>query len=211
MVADCYAAIHPSSALELDFFRRCGLKPAPRTIRIRLLDKNLRRIVCGLSDITTTVAEWTALDLPVTKVFIVENLQTGLAFTDFPGAIVIMGLGYGVDILAQFPWLKRSDCYYWGDIDTHGFAMLNRVRADLPNIKSLLMDENTSSLHRHLWVTEKEQYKATDLAWLTPSEKALYTHLQRHTWGVKIRLEQERIQWDYAWRTIRESTASNNF
>ena len=35
----------------------------------------------------------------VNAVFVVENLQTGLAFDDLPEAVVIMRLGYAVDVL----------------------------------------------------------------------------------------------------------------
>ena len=40
-------------------------------------------------------------------------------------------------------WLRRCAVHYWGDIDTHGFAMLARARRALPQTESLLMDRDT--------------------------------------------------------------------
>ncbi len=41
-----------------------------------------------------------------------------------------------------------------GDIDTYGFAMLDRLRSYHPHIRSLLMDEATLLQHRPLWGRE---------------------------------------------------------
>ncbi|MGI6299138.1 MAG: Wadjet anti-phage system protein JetD domain-containing protein [Saccharofermentanales bacterium] len=41
---------------------------------------------------------------------------------------MIFGAGYGFDHLASASWLNQKDIYYWGDIDTHGFAILNQLR-----------------------------------------------------------------------------------
>jgi hypothetical protein len=43
---------------------------------------------------------------------------------------------------------------YWGGIDTHGFAILDRLRASIPGAALLLMDENTLQAHRHVWGQE---------------------------------------------------------
>ncbi len=42
--------------------------------------------------------------------------------------------------LAQAGWLARCQVYYWGDIDTHGFAILDQLRTHIPHARSLLMD-----------------------------------------------------------------------
>jgi hypothetical protein len=115
--------------------------------------------------------------------YIVENLQTGLAFDELPGAVVFMGLGYGVDQLAHFKWLNEIRCIYWGDIDTHGFAILNRARSYLPHLKSLLMDEQTLLNHKTLWVEEKQQHSATVLPNLTDEEQSVYCGIKNNKWG----------------------------
>ena len=94
---------------------------------------------------------------------IVENLQTGLALADLPGAVAFLALGYGVDLLSQLPWVGASSCTYWGDIDTHGYAILSRARSHLPHLRSILMDEQTLLAYRPLWTTEPSQHGAHQL------------------------------------------------
>src|SRR5206468_9296714 len=54
-------------------------------------------------------------------------------------------------------WLRGARCIYWGDIDTHGFDILNRVRIFVPNVESILMDTDTLLRHEKLWGEEPEQ------------------------------------------------------
>jgi len=142
------------------------------------------------------------LDLSVTRVFIVENLQTGLAFNELSGAIVIMRLGYAVDVLGQLPWLVNKQCFYWGDLDTHGLAILSRARGYLPELKSVMMDEHTLFSHQSLWGEEKDPHPAMKLPNLSDSEQLLYERLKQNRIGQNVRLEQERINWDFAWNAI---------
>ena len=177
----------------------------PQLIRLRILDESLRRRIGGLNDISAPWGQLAELDLPVSKVFIVENLQTGLAFDDLPGSVVIMQLGYGVDVLGRLPWAAKANCVYWGDLDTHGFAILNRARSYLPELKSVLMDEATLRSHQDLWVEEKDQHAAETLPLLMDSEQAVYQAIKGNAWGQNVRLEQERIAWDIAWKTLQQA------
>jgi hypothetical protein len=142
------------------------------------------------------------LNLPVDRVYIVENLQTGLAFGDLPGSALILRMGYGVDVLARIPWISRAECVYWGDLDTHGLRILSRARALLPQVTSILMDEETLLAHESLWGEEPEQTSDVELPALTPVEQLLYRQLKQHHWGTNVRLEQERIPWEYAWKAL---------
>lgn len=175
-----------------------GLRPLPYLVRLCILDEGLRRHVGGLSDVSARLEDLNTLDMPAQRVYIVENLQTGLAFGDEPGAVVFMGLGYGVGMLARLPWVARARCIYWGDLDTHGFAILDRARAGLPGLESALMDEETLLKFRDLWVNEREQNAAGTLPMLSPAEAVVYRGLKEQRWGVNVRLEQERIPWSFA-------------
>ena len=187
----------------LDFYKRSGLKPLPVLLRLRILDPALRAKVGGLEDITAPIENIAALNLSIKRVYIVENLQTGLAFSDIPGSIVIVALGYSVDLLAKVPWLLSANCYYWGDIDTHGFAILNRARSYLPHLQSILMDETTFLQHQLLWGFEdKKRHLSDELPQLTKEEHELYSNLKKQSWGVNLRLEQEKISWHWAWEKI---------
>jgi hypothetical protein len=172
---------------------------------MRVLDQALRTRLGGVGDITAPMEDLARIKLSASHVLIVENLQTGLAMSDMPGAVVFMRLGYNVDVLARFPWLARAKCIYWGDLDTHGFAILHRARSYIPELQSVLMDEDTLLRHKALWVDESAQHPATELTLLTEQEQQLYRNLKQQRWGQNVRLEQERINWAAAWSVLQRS------
>jgi hypothetical protein len=179
------------------FCRRYGFLDKPSRVRFRVLDSNVRLLpVTTNQDITLTQAAFTSLDLPVSKVFITENEINFLAFPDVPGSIVIFGAGYGFDNLAAAQWLHQKNIYYWGDIDTHGFAILNQFRGFFPHAVSFLMDQQTLLNHQPLWGIEVQPETGT-LARLNAEESALYDQLRQNHWGERVRLEQERIRFDF--------------
>ena len=122
----------------------------------------------------------------------IENEITYLAFP-LPGdAIVIFGGGYAVDVLESLGWLADLDLVYWGDIDTHGFVILSRLRQRFERARSMLMDRATLLAHRDQWVIEpRPAFGRLDL--LDPDEAELYRDLVDGTLGPSVRLEQERI------------------
>lgn len=205
LLTDLMAAIQEEPSSDLNFYQRCGLKTLPLLVRMRVLDQALRANVGGVGDITAPVDDLAGLNWPVSHVFIVENLQTGLAMSDMPGAVVFMRLGYNVDVLARLPWLASAKCIYWGDLDTHGFAILHRARSYIPKLQSVLMDEETLLRHQALWVDEAAQHSAAELTLLTEQEQQLYRDLKQHRWGQNVRLEQERIDWAAAWNVLQRS------
>ncbi|MCF6255566.1 MAG: DUF2220 family protein [Gammaproteobacteria bacterium] len=202
LISELLACLHALESEPGDFYAITGIRREPTRIRMRILDDSLRKLCGGLGDITAPVDELKNLNLPVKRIYIVENIQTGLAFNDIPGSVVIMGLGYSVDLLAQIPWVKQSQGFYWGDIDTHGFAILGRAKASLPHITSILMDEQTLLMHKSLWVHENKPSKVIDANCLTGDEKEMYKKLLENKWGSQIRLEQERLSWEYVWQCI---------
>jgi hypothetical protein len=98
--------------------------------------------------------------------------------------------------------MHRVPCWYWGDIDTHGLAILNRLRHHVPRVRSLLMDEETLVEHLALCCTEENQAGTRDLDLLDEPEKRVYQQLIENWWGERLRLEQERIGWPYVWERI---------
>ncbi len=209
LLTNLVAALHQMDAEGADFFACCGLRPPPSLIRVRLLDDALRACAGGLSDISAPAGDLAKLSLPVQHVFIVENTQTGLAFEDLPGAAVLMGLGYGVDALGQLTWIAGKKCFYWGDLDTHGFAILSHVRSILPDAESILMDGPTLRNNKALWGEEPQQHPASELPRLTDKEQDLFRGLKEQRWGLNIRLEQERVPWTQAWSALRAAAASH--
>jgi hypothetical protein len=199
------ALLRPLLGREGDLFQVAGLRREPLLLRMRLLDSELRSAVARLGDITAPVEEIAALPLRPSRVFIVENLRTGLAFTDTPDSLIFMGQGYAVDVFGAISWLRDRPCYYWGDLDTHGLAILERLRNHLPQVRSLLMDETTLLDHQDLWGQESKPLGPQELPRLKAEEKDLFEGLIGNRWGANVRLEQERIGWDYAWKRILRS------
>jgi hypothetical protein len=171
------------------FERRYGLRFDQHLIRFRLLDPSIA--LAGLTDLTLPLGDFCPLELSLKNVFITENKVNGLAFPAFPESMVIFSLGYGVGSLAEAGWLKAKRIIYWGDLDTHGFAMLSRLRESFPQVESMLMDSATLTTNRALCVTEASPVKEIP-ACLTAAEQATFKTLLSPD-AFALRLEQERI------------------
>jgi hypothetical protein len=177
---------------------RYGLATKPSLIRFRILDPALA--MYGLTDLTVRADEFAQLSIDARRVFVVENEINGLAFPAVEGGIVVFGLGYAVELISTAEWLGRRQLHYWGDIDTHGFAILDRLRGAFPNALSFLMDCNTLTANMALWTTEEAPHVAP-LQRLTIPELALFVDLRFDRLGRGVRLEQERSR--AAGRTFR--------
>lgn len=198
LVAGLVRALRGAGDDVRDFHALSGLRKPSHRVRVRLLCPSLRRHAGGLCDIEASVEELAALPINPETVIVVENRETGLALPETPGAMAIMGLGNAAGALGALPWLAGVPAVYWGDIDTHGFAILDRARKALPRLRSVLMDQETLLAHRALWVQEPAQCSNVPLEMLTAEELSVYDKLRANTWGPRIRLEQERIDWRVA-------------
>jgi hypothetical protein len=63
------------------------------------------------------------------------------------------------------------------------------------------MDADTLLRHCDLWQRE-DKPAAGSLERLTPDEQAVFEGLRSGRWGERVRLEQERVDWGYAWSRI---------
>ena len=199
VLAELFDLVLPGEAIDathtgaFGFCRRYGFLDKPARVRFRMLDPTVRLLpMASDQDITLTQAAFSSLTPPVTTVFITENEINFLAFPNVRDSMVIFGAGYGFANLATVHWLQEKNILYWGDIDTHGFAILNQLRGFFPHTVSFLMDRETLLAHRQFWGSEP-QPQTGDLLRLTTEEQALYDQLRQHTWGVSVRLEQEKI------------------
>lgn len=193
-------AENPPSSVAQTFEQKYGLRAKPQTVRFRVLDSRLA--IAGLTDLTISASDFARLNIAAPRVFITENEVNGLAFPDFAQAIVIFGLGYSVDLLQAASWLAGTQIHYWGDIDTHGFAMLDRLRSAFPKARSLLMNRETLMAHQPLWVHEETPSLAT-LSRLDPDEQALFDDIVNDRLGKNVRLEQERVSYAFLERSLR--------
>jgi len=180
-----------------------GLVASDDRLRIVIADPALR--IAGLRNIAAPITELVDLgfDERLTTVLIVENLETLLALPDAPGLVAIHGSGYTGHRAAALSWVRGRTVLYWGDLDSHGFAILHRVRSSGLDARSVLMDAETLERHRELWVAEPKPFRGV-LSSLTPEEQAVLGRLREEG---DVRLEQERIGWDHAWARLRGALA----
>ncbi len=169
-----------------DFAGRYRFRRKPGYVRFRSPG------FCGFSELSLRVDEFAAPPPGARRVYLVENEITYMAFPLPGNAIVIFGGGYAVDALDPLGWLESLDLVYWGDIDTHGFAILNRLRHRFAHARSMLMDRATLLAHRSQWVTEPRS-TAASLDRLDAEEAELYRDLIDGALGPSVRLEQERV------------------
>lgn len=178
-----------------------GLRERDLRVRMRILDSS---IDFPLRDVESPAEQLATLwaDRPGPRhVVVVENLTTFLALPQLPDAAAVFGRGFAVEAVAALPWALRADIAYWGDLDSHGFAILDRLRHHVPNASSVLMDSATLDAWRQFTVPDPTPTR-TAPARLTPEE--LET-LELLTVAGDLRLEQERIPWDWALPRLRNA------
>lgn len=190
-------AVDSSAVGIYQFSRRYGFLDKPPRIRFRILDQH-HSILTGahLHDITLDATSFALLNPTVSRVFITENEINFLAFPPLKDSMVIFGGGYGFDTLSNVTWLSRCQLIYWGDIDTHGFAILDQLRSHFPKTQSLLMDRATLMRFQSQWGQE-DQPTLRNLARLTTEESALFDDLRDNKIKKHCRLEQERVGFDW--------------
>ena len=197
-------AIDESARGASGFARRYGFRDKPERIRIRFLDR-----ACAIAperlglDLTLDAAAFAALDPPVENVFITENEVNFLAFPDCPRSLVIFGSGYGWSALSASSWLHRRTIHYWGDIDTHGFAILDQLRSCLPHVRSMLMNGEIFLQHRDLWTNEPNPVRH-ELPRLTAEEKSTLEALKANSGVTAPRLEQEKLPFSMLQSALRQ-------
>ena len=203
LLSELFDLVLPASAIvaciaggAAGFEQRYGFRAKPVMIRFRLLDAPLQAPLQGLTDLTVPCDEFAQLSLAARRVFITENEINFLALPRIPDSLVIFGAGYGWEALAKARWLESCAIHYWGDIDTHGFAILDQLRGYFPQARSLLMDRATLMAHRPLWGREDTPTQR-ELSRLHPDEASLYDDLRQDRIAPALRMEQERI--GYAW------------
>lgn len=199
ILAELLDIVLPPEAIDLTatgisrFARRYGFRDKPVLIRFRSLDPQIPVLPIGIAkDITLDAESFSRLDLAVSRVFITENEINFLSFPEVKRSLAIFGAGYGFEMLNGSEWLNRCRIYYWGDIDTHGFVILDQLRSRFDHAESFLMDRATLLAFESQW-GEEEKQALHDLTRLNQEEMSLYDDLRDNRIRKNLRLEQERI------------------
>lgn len=120
---------------------------------------------------------------------IVENKVNLLTLPASNASIAVGGMGNSVTDLRYVDWLGPVELLYRGDIDVGGFAILSRLRAVFPRVRSVLMDEATLHAWRERIGTSGNSRAVPPCASLTPTEQAAL----RICGAENLRIEQERF------------------
>lgn len=160
--------------------------------------------LAGLTDLAAPLEQIAGLPLRPRLVLVSENLESMLALPGWDGVIAVHGSGYAVSVLERVEWLRDVPILYWGDLDSHGFAILHRLRRHLPQVTSVLMDEQTLVDHRDLWVREEKPHRG-EFGTLTGQEARALARVRAEG---DVRLEQERIPWEVALARLEDATAA---
>ena len=215
----------PGSAAPGGLEEALGLRPLPAVCRIRLLDRGL--VPGAPRDMSAPIDEidrlWAPPPVPTAQrtappphppggpeaVVVVENLATFLALEERPGAVAVWGHGYSAAALARIGWLRgASTLVYWGDLDVDGLRILAALRAAAPRARSFAMDAATLRRWRRLAVPDpgagagRSPGAGRPPGAASPDPPDRLTEPEREAWevltGGGLRLEQERIAWDWA-------------
>lgn len=199
-----------SRAGSRQFAARYGFLDKPVLIRFRVLDPE---IMWGLGplcpDMALDAESFSRLCISAKRVFITENEINFLSFPRVSSSIAIFGAGYGWEALARCRWLHQCAIHYWGDIDTHGFGILDQLRAHFVHAKSFLMDRATLDAHSLFWGAEDYPLRA-DLLRLTQEERTLYCSLRDNSIREGLRLEQEYVSFGWLNERLRDLICDTN-
>lgn len=197
-------AIDPSASGVTQFAQRYGFRKKTMRLRFRILDPR-HNLLAGddQQDLTLDALTFSRIDTKLSRIFITENEVNFLAFPNMADSLVVFGAGYGFDVLSEAHWLARCRIHYWGDIDTHGFAILDQLRARFGHVESFLMDRATLLAFETQWGDE-EKPTLRELPRLTPEERSLYDDLRDNRLAPRLRLEQERIGFGWVQEALGE-------
>ncbi len=199
-LASWLAATLPEPYIEQNgtrFEQVFGYKAKPELIRFRFLDPSLRWFNCD--DISIPSDQFCKLyqdknPMPIERVFVVENDISALSFPQVANSMVVFGRGYHFSQFKDCRWFSDVELYYWGDLDTHGFSILNEFRSIFGHARSILMDEATLLEHKISWGFEPKPTKI-NLPHLKQEESLLYDTLRYNRIQSNLRLEQEFIRY----------------
>lgn len=203
---------HTAGVQALTGLADLGVLPRhPPRIHFTYLDPSHRSTGKRWHD-SATVGDTFAPAYRPTVVVISENKDTAIHFPALPGGIAVEGDGFGGKTAAALSWLAQAPhLFYWGDIDAHGYEILDGYRADGLRVTSILMDLTTYvAYERYGTNTDRNGAPLKPgtpkcLSHLTDAERAVYETLLDAAHAGHRRVEQERIPLNEALATLQNA------
>ena len=133
----------------------------------------------------------------VSKTVIVENEESFFPIAEgIQDALIIFGGGWKASALKQFSHLFPGKLFYWGDIDSEGFEILNSISSHFQKLVPIAMDKKTITQFSILSQKVKKRVPAGSIQIL----KDEYDQICESG----IRIEQEQLDISYVIREIEE-------
>ena len=195
-IREMYNALHETSLVNVnELYKVLHIIKPPEDkefIPVRFLDAKYR--TDNISILKIHYTELKRLSIRPKRVYIIENKETFYHFPIVPDSVVIFGAGISVSgLLKDIPFIEEAkDVYYWSDLDTNGFQMLNNMRKNYPKIHSFLMDMETVMLTKQFGV-EDTGSDFDRFEHLLSDEEECFNYLKAR----QLRIEQEKIPWSY--------------
>jgi len=187
----------PASAIDHrygyeNFEPRYGLRYVRPHFLLRVLDSDLQsELGLPFDELSLPADSLSTLPVNQVQVLIVENKVNLLSLPALKRTVALGGLGNGVIQLGDIRWMRHNPIFYWGDLDTEGFEILDRLRQTLGHVQSLLMNQATFAVFQHL-ATQGNAANAKVLDFLTAEERECYEYLCIN----QQRIEQEHLPTD---------------
>ncbi len=174
-------------------------------IRIRYLDPKISPFK-EISYLTFTRSELKHYQPSCDYIFVVENKMNFLTLPFIENSISIWsGGGFSISLIQNIEWIKDKTIFYWGDLDEHGFEILNQFKTFFPKTRSILMEKSLLTQHK-IYITEGKQSKAVQLPALDSNETEVFELIRESN----IRLEQEKIPQDFVEGYLHNLLLSNH-
>ena len=156
--------------------------------------------LAGCDEFALSAQQLSRTPMRAERVIICENLVNTLSLSELTGTLAIHGAGFAVTELRDVSWLADVPVLYWGDLDSNGFAILNALRSFAPHAESVMMDRKTLLRYFDLCVDEPSPATGTfpNLTGDEASTLEALAHGDPMRGIANLRLEQERIEWDWA-------------
>ena len=205
LIKSLVAALRPLAEGD-DDITCLGLRKKESLVKIRSnrpFEVHLGKAACGQTPtIILTPESLRTFHVAAKRIFIVENETMFFTFPLEREDLCLYVGGYALLACKETEVLRNAEIFYFGDLDAHGFAILDKCRRLYPQTKSFCMDLEILEDHRAFLVKGKP-YPGEYLTLTQKEEEALH-RIQGP--GGPFLLEQERISLGYLKNRLQNMT-----